>query len=412
MGAYSDRLFGGTNRFRGIGQALIKRLSGQGQAQPKQGGKPRDTSGLPTPPQTTSPGNTIRDAAKDIKSQAHQEETQRAGIMATNVQGLAQDIDLDKRQADNRFEGLEEGATQNFQDNQQRILGQQLAVAGMPSRVRQEAQNALQQFKDYAGGQIAEQQKFADQVLSQVAKGQSLAMESAVQGSQAQINNQINMINSDPNIPPSQKATMVSQVRMQGAMTVGPIIGSTILEFNKLQSETATNFGNQLASLRQGAVSGAGALGQTGLSEVGGSFRAAAELGNQLTQMSINNADTIANQRLAINTARWQAEQSGNQMQLALLPELESTIPMYSSIYMDDLTAQVEAMNYDNQHALNTYGMGMTTMMYQQQRNDQRFNALSGLLGMIPGVGPYLQAGVGALGAFQQAPSPQPGWGG
>ena len=398
---------GGNPRLQELGRRLWGNVLGR---KPKKAGE--DRSGLPPPPDLEARGEFIQEQTPAITQQARQEEGQRAGIMQQEVGDLASelqqtDYDIGQRSREDIF-----ASQQAHAQNQQDIQRTQQVVADLPGRVTQQVHEARADLNRYLGTQIGAQEEWAKGAMADVSKGQSMAMEAAVQSSQATINNQIAQINANPDIPPSQKQQMINQVRMQGAMQMGPIIGSTILEFNKLHADTAVNFGNQLTSLRGAAVGQMGQFETAGMGAITGAQQAAAQMGSQLTQLQVNDRNQYIADRNQIHSARFQAENSNNQLMLAMLPEYESTVPIYSSIMQDDLAANVLAMSMDNEDALKLYGMQLQTIMQQMQQQSQRFNALSGALSMIPGpAGMIASAGVGLLGAFQKNPAPQPGWG-
>lgn len=393
-----------------LGRRLAALTLGKKPGKPKPGGPPADTSGLPKPPPIESAGNLVQEKLPEITQQAVGEEGARAGLMGEKVGATEQSIKDSMAESERMGKELGYTSFEQEQKNQHDISIQRQELDRLPAQVKAEASAALDSFKDYADKNIAAQTDFANKTMAEVGRGQSMAMESAVQGAQGIINNQISQISSDPSIPPSQKQAMINQVKMQGAMTVGPIIGSTILEFNKLHADTAVSFGNQISNLRGQAVQGAATIGESGMRMTADAFRATAEIGSQLTQLSVNDRHQYVNERTQIATSRWQAQQTGNQTLMALLPEYESTIPLYSDIYADELATNVQAIQMDNSLNMGMWGMQLTSVQAQLAAMNARWNSLQSAVSGIPVIGPIASAAVGVMGAFQPTPAPQPGF--
>lgn len=375
-------------------------------------GKPgQNPEGRPAIPKAPPTGATIEGARPGITQQATSEEQQRldeGNRMSGLAEGMGAEATQDTEQATTSYDQTLNANYAQHQQNQAAVQDQQQKLEAMPGQVQEVVQTAKQDFQTFAQEGLGQVTARADQAIADVAKGQGYALQAATQGIQGNIQAQVNAISSDPNIPPAQKAQLINQVKVQGAMALGPAVGSTILEFNKLQAETAVQMNSQITSAINQATSSYGALSQQGMQVEAGALEAARTIGATLTQMSINDNNQYIQNKTAINAARFQAEMTNNQFQLALLPERERPIPMFSTVMMDDLNMQVSAMREEFMLLSQQYGMQMGEMMAQRATWDSRFNLLSSAFGMIPGpVGMIGAAGAGLVGAFGQ-PTFQP----
>lgn len=340
--------------------------------------------GLPERPEAQEFGEAIREAQPGLIGAREQEvgeqyEADLAGQeKAEELSGRAQ------RYADQgfaRYSRMEEDVISQGALSREAIDESRVQVEQLPQQVQTAVDSAISDFKGYTGEAISANVARAEEITSQVMQGQSMAMASAVQGVQGNINNQIAQINSNPDIPAAQKQQMINQVRIGGSMQMGPIIGANILAFNQLKAETATNLNSQITSTVNQAVASMGALEQTGMTQMGGAFQASAQLGSALTQMEVNSRHTMNAERLQLNSERDKNEWTNNQLQLALLPERDDPVAFYSDVMMDDLSLTMEAMRMDGEEAARIWGMDTLTYQYELARADARKQMFSQLLG-------------------------------
>ena len=156
--------------------------------------------------------------------------------------------------------------------------------------------------------------------LGEVWKGQSMAAQSAIQGIQGNINNQVSQIQSNPNLTAGQKANMIAQVKLAGASSIAPAIGANQLAFNQLASSTATNFANITGSIQTQITASQGQL--TGMQ--GNAYSqakvAVGQMTNQLLEIDANASAAFANSQANLLGMRSEAEMSGNTLLADILP--------------------------------------------------------------------------------------------
>ena len=147
-----------------------------------------------------------------------------------------------------------------------------------------------------------------------------MAAQSAIQGIQGNINNQVSQIQSNPNLTAGQKANMIAQVKLAGASSIAPAIGANQLAFNQLASTTATNFANITGSIQNQITASQGQL--TGMQ--GNAFSqakvAVGQMTNQLLEIDANSSAAFANSQANLLGMRTQAEMSGNTLLANILP--------------------------------------------------------------------------------------------
>lgn len=382
---------------------------------PKGGGTTTQGETGPQYPQGTGRGEAIREAQPGIVAAATTEEQQRlseGNRMAGLGDTLSREVGGAVQQAENSYQNLFEANYNIHQQNQADIDEQQRLTTELPNQVRAEADAAKQDFATFANQGIETITQRADKALDDVSRGQGYALTAATQGAQANIENQVAAISADTNIPPSQKAAMISQVKMQGAMQVGSVVGETVLSFNKLQADTAVAMNGQITNAINQATSSYGALTQQGLQSVTAAMEGARQLGIQLTGLSLNDNQQYLANREVITSKRFEAQMTGNNLQLALLPERERPIPMFSQVKLGDLSMTLDAAGADAQDLRERFGMDMAFQMMQYQAQIQQNNILSSMIGaLFPGkAGGTASTLVGGVLNLFQPQMPQPGF--
>ena len=369
------------------------------------------SSGMPPIPSPPPTGQTVQAALPGITAQATKEETARLASeqeQTDRANRLAQTATGTVGQADLGFQQAQTAAQVGHQTNQALLQDAQAALQKLPEQVQGTVDAAKNDFAAFAQKGLSEVTARADETISKVAEGQGAALQAATQGIQGNVRNQINAISGDPNIPPAQKAQMITQVKMQGAMALAPAVGQTILQFNTLQAETAVNMNKQVTDTINQATATYGGLATAGMQQVAGAFEASKQIGATLAGIAVNDNSTYAMNKAAITAQRFQADSVGDQFQLALLPDRATPVPQYSQIMAGDLQARVNAMQADFQNLAYTYGMSIDEIMRQQGEWNSKINSLGSVVGMLPGAAGVIgTAAVGLFGAFSQ-PQIQP----
>ncbi len=133
-------------------------------------------------------------------------------------------------------------------------------LENLPANAITEFERLRGEFDTLADASFARTDAARQEALNNVMVGRSQAMEAAVQGVQGNVNNQISQIRSNPNLTSAQKQSMISQVSLQGAMSMGPIIGSSVLAFNQLSADVSMKFGEISGNLEATALGVKGQL--------------------------------------------------------------------------------------------------------------------------------------------------------
>lgn len=269
-----------------------------------------------------------------------QEDAMRArregGRIVGDTKDLVGDIEGVRAQLGEQFADLEEG-----------IQDQRDQLGALPGQVREEFEGIRETFREQVSGSLGRMGGFREEALADVYKGQSLAMDSAVQGIQGTINTQVSQIRGNPNLTESQKQQMIAQVKLGGAMQMGPAIGATQLQFNQLAADTATKFGNIIGGLETAGLSGEAQLGGLQGQAFTQASIAAGQLGNQLLELEKSTADSWAAGQSQLLGLRSQAENLRNRAMIDLLPQMNTPVMNYSAPAQADLQTMKELLQLD-----------------------------------------------------------------
>lgn len=273
-----------------------------------------------------------------------------------DITALSQQIDRDSAQTSGNVATVRGQLFQQQADLQEKINQSGDQLAGLPDAVRDEFQSIRDQFSDVVSGAVSDIRGDRDAALAQVFQGQSQAMSAAVQGIQGNVNTQIAQINSNPNLTDAQRQQMISQVRMTGAMQMGPTIGATQLQFNQLAADTATKFGSFVTQLEGAGIAGQAQLGTAQGQAFTQASIAAGQLGNELLSIEANSGPAFAAAQSQLLGLESQAEMTGNQIQASLVRDLQGNFVPFSDPTMFDLQSTFDLMKFEAQVNLGIAG--------------------------------------------------------
>ena len=288
-------------------------------------------------------------------------------------------------EAGTRIEGVQDTATQMQQQftAERKTLSEQ--VLGSAEKIQVNTEKALGEFDKRvtaAAGVIDAKETSA---MAGVFKGQSAAMQAAVQGIQGQVNNQVAQINANLNLTPAQKQQMISQVKMQGAASMGPAVGQTVLQFNQLAATTATAFGQMATQIQGAGLQGAAGITESGMNLFASTTQAANNIASNLLATQAQSDNNLVSSLTNLESTRSTLELGGEQLRASLLPVQGEAVPDYLGVSLLGLEANNGLWKQDAQQLAGTYGIQVMGQMAKEQ-------------GMMSLMNVLLQSGVALLG--------------
>lgn len=254
-------------------------------------------------------------ATEEARFAAAQENQQRA-------EGVAGDIQASTEATTADIEETREDLAARQEDFDARLAEQSETLQDIPNQITSEFERLREEFGAEADASFDRLDVQREAALAGVMQGRSQAMEAAVQGVQGNVNNQIAQIQANTSLTASQKQSMISQVRLQGATAMGPIIGASVLAFNQLAADVATKFGSITGQLEGIGLQVKGQL----IGMQGEAFASAQiEVGrmtNQLLDIQASSDAAYANSQGQLLAIRSSAEMAGNGLMVELLPAM------------------------------------------------------------------------------------------
>lgn len=329
--------------------------------------------------------------------EAQRKQAQEQSDLAT---GVASEVTRGDTERDVAYAGLDKDQDTRMAtfDKQATLATNRANAAG--GEVRFETQRAIGDIQAQVTsgqGQINTERTAA---LTDVLRGQNASNQAAVQGLQAQIKNQESAINADPNLTAGQKSQQIRAMRMNGSAALIPAIGANAQGWAKLRAETAVSFGNMSANIQTAGVNAVGAAATTGLTAYANTKVAAAQVGANIlaTRASANDNYMDAQQTLQQNHAL--LELQGDALRAQLIPVQGTAVADHFGVGAWDTETLSGLIKIDVGATAGLIGM-QAGLEGEQQRS---YMATLGLLGSIPGVGPYL-VGAGALAGPPKGPA-------
>jgi hypothetical protein len=355
-----------------LGGALLSLLANRGQQRPSEAIK--ETVG--EPPDIQGELGPRRDEL--VRATETQVEAEKRGAEADQARAdfLAERVGQQGAVLSGNIEQVRGGLAERDAELQEGIESQRDQLGALPGNVREEFEGLRSDFREQVSSSLGRMGGFRQEALADVYKGQSLAMDSAVQGIQGNINTQMSQIRGNPNLSEAQKQQMMSQVKLGGAMAMGPAIGATQLQFNQLAADTATKFGSIIGSVETAGITGeAGLAGAQGQAFTQASI-AAGQLGNQLLDIEKSANEGYAAAQSQLLGLRSQAENTGNRMLLDLLPHRETPVMNYVAPAQVDLQSMKELLQLDFSNRLGVGALEVQGMAADALAGNPFMNAL------------------------------------
>lgn len=339
-------------------------------------------------------------SADEAQLAAEQEDRIRAGRLASDI---GQDVHGDINRMDTqriRLGGDADAVSAQIADQQARLQE-------IPGAVRTEFENVRSEFDAMSTAALGRVDVQREEAMAGVMRGQTAAMQAAVSGIQGNINSQVAQINSNPNLSDAQKQSMTAQVKMQGAMSLAPAVGQTVLGFNQLAANTATSFGQISASVQNSITAQQGQLAQAQAGAFGQAQVQVGQMTNQLIELDANSQLGFAQAQNQLLGMRNMAHNSGNDLLLRLLPERDTPYADFTNSAATRLQFENDIMTKDFSMRLQEAGMDIQIAMLQQMQGTPMSNMLQGAMQGFAQTGNIFGAGMGAAGGFFGSQGPQ-----
>lgn len=338
-------------------------------------------------------------ATEERRLAAEQEDQARANELAGDV----------RQSRDETTAAIDEQRAQLGEDQarlQENIQQQGEQLQQIPDTINSEFERLRQEFDTQASTAFDRVDSQREAALGQVMQGQSLAMQSAVQGIQGNVNNQVAQIMANPNLSDAQKQSMVAQVRLNGASALAPAVGQTVLQFNQLAADTATKFGAITGQIQTQVLSEQGRLvGMQGEAFANAQIQVG-QMTNQLLEIDANTSVAFANAQGQLLNMRTQAEMMSNDVLLRLLPEQSTPYADFTGSAATQYQVSNDIIKGQFAMDLQSYGMQLQLAMLQSMQGNPMANLFMGAMqgfamGGMPG------ALFGAAGGYFGSQGPQ-----
>jgi soluble cytochrome b562 len=254
------------------------------------------------------------------------------------------------------------------------------AIQGMPEEVTSEFNRLRDEFGVEADASFDRLDTQLADALAGAEEGRSEAMQAAVQGLQGTVNSEVAKIMANPNLTQSQKQSMVSQVRLTGASAIAPVIGQTVLAFNKLSADIAMSFGTTFGALEGTVINAKGQL-------IGAQGQAFTQVQIAIGTITAQLLDVDASASASYTTAQSQllatrshATLTGNQLLLDLLPEQGTPYLDITGSTMLDYVTKDNSVRGQFAMDLQSTGMDITVAMLQADQGNPWWDVAMGFI--------------------------------
>ena len=168
------------------------------------------------------------------------------------------------------------------------------------------------------------------ETMGGIMKGRNAALQAATSGLQAKIKSTRSQIDSNIDLPRGMRESMKAQVSIQGHQGLVAAMGPTLAQYDNMMASVGSQFAGFSADLSKVAVGATEALGAA----AGNAYAQTEQLVGQI-HTTLNQVDAMATgQRntalIAIEDLEKNAIQTGDQLQLAILPDREEPWIDYS----------------------------------------------------------------------------------
>lgn len=354
--------------------------------------RPNQQVTMPTPPNYRGTIDPHRGDIQQSQIENGRNAQNRLENISQQAEGQTDDFYARMAHLQGDIRGIEREGIRDINDQARR-------VRELPGQVREGNDARIAQFEEQSNVDLDRIESIGREAVAATQQGRGTAVEAAVQAQQGEVQRQIAEINSNPDIPPSMKQSMISRIRLTGSMSIASTVGTTVAQFNANQTAALNNMATNLTSLMQQQDSSrAGLLGAAMQTESSASL-AAAELGNQLVGMESSLRQWGQNARLQTETTREQARQWNNQFQAALVPTEMEAGNLITSAHVSDLQLDMQALQMQFEAQLRTGGLQLQMIMAQMGNQNSLVNSI--LQGAQFGTTGMIMGGIGGvLGGF------------
>jgi len=311
---------------------------------------------------------------EEARFQAAREDQQRADLLGETIR---QDTDEAVSEVDEERDRL----LQSQEELNQRIDENEARIDQIGENVDNQFQQAQEQFRTASQAALSNVREDRDDALKDVYRGQNAAAEAAVAGVHGQVRSAMARIDSNQNLSPAQKEQMKAQVSMNGALNLNAAVGQNMLQFNTLAANTATQFGQILGGLESVTLQGEAGLGQARAQASLEAQTAAAELGNELVGIRANADQAYSAQQGNLLMLRTQAQLTGNELAVNLLPAQASPYIDYSGSALTNLDTLSGLLTKQFSGELGVSALDVQAMAAKAAAGDPISNVL-GILGI------------------------------
>ncbi|KKN39471.1 hypothetical protein LCGC14_0743000 [marine sediment metagenome] len=353
---------------------------------------------LPGDDQASTVGE-LGQAAVDAEFAAVEDENKAALENQARAEGQAGDIRTSRDETTADIDAVREDLDTRQEDFDASIVTQMEDLKNLPAAAITEFERLRGEFDLIADASFERTDANRREALAGVMQGRSQAMEAAVQGVQGNVNNQIAQIQSNTNLTDSQKQSMISQVQLAGATSMGPIIGTSVLAFNQLAADVAVSFGEIVGNLEGVGLQVKGQL----MGMQGDAFaNAQVEVGrmtNQLLDIQAGADAAFANSQGQLLAIRSQAELGNNTLLAELLPALETPYLDFTAATANAAATALTIMMDNFNLKLGEFSIRMDIAALREQRGTPGWRIIQGIMeGLSVGgrAGAFL-GGVGAV---------------
>jgi hypothetical protein len=373
---------------------------------PQPGSLQEDPTGVSGPGDTTEGGQSAAELGQgivDTETQRAEDQFASETEQAERFQELGEDVKADTEETVGAIDETREGLQSDQERFQESLEGANEQIQNIPTEVTNEFERLRDEFGEAADASFDRIDSQRTEALADVQQGRAAAMQAAVQGIQGNVNNQVAQIQANPNLTDSQKQSMIAQVRLQGASSIAPAIGQTVLQFNQLSADVATKFG-----AITGQLEGIGLQGEAQLAGLQGQAFAQAQIAvgqmtNQLLEIDANASVGFANAQSQLLATRSHATMTGNDILLRTTAEMGTPVLDLTGASTAAYEIGRDIMDSQWERDAQSFGMDLQIAMIRSMQGSPLSNMLQGFLGGFAKFGNISGALLGGIGGFSGA---------
>lgn len=241
------------------------------------------------------------------------------------------------------------------------------ALANLEDRVDQGQAQSLQQaatFENFQAQQMQQLQGILTEGLGLIDAEKAEALDSisanlasdvaaTTSASRQNFQQQMSMINSDPNIPPEQRAQLQSQLGYATAQQAAEAAAPVVRMYREIESHTRNTFATLLTQFESAGASATASLQSSQQASRAGVVENLARVGAELTGI-LGTAQASRNSLNAtVDNLRLQAEATKDDYMLGLLPHQQTPFAVYTPLLetLYGLNLDEDMLAYQEEHS-------------------------------------------------------------